>query len=475
MPAMVERKITFHHNDLRFSAVSCGPTSAACTVLLLHGFPDTYHTFVHQMRALSHAGHCAIALVMPGYEPSSLATKISTKKTSASSDSGGGGRSTDGSSSGGGGGNSSSGSGSSDIGDRYSSFSNNNGDYSLLTLAQSVIAIAKHLVDDSSIDTEITTTATTTNISMSKTTMPYCDKRYDCVVDGSGDMVKEEKDRYDHRDSSSSSSKERNNLLKNGKRRKKRRQIHLVGHDWGAAVACVSAALSPSYFASLTQMAVPHPGRFARQAPFIPLQLARSWYMLAFQLPVLAEWLVQANDYAFVRWLWQAWSPFPTPPSPPLPPPPAAAAVAAAAASASRRSGGSSSIESNDGSGSGCGYANNSDYFYGRDFFLDAAVETLKRPGVLSATLGYYRAALSPHTLLSSPTEANFTVHVPCMGLCGVKDGCIGADVFNDLMQPSEYTRGLELHTLENCGHFLHQERPHQVNSLLLDWIARHA
>ena len=55
--------------------------------------------------------------------------------------------------------------------------------------------------------------------------------------------------------------------------------VHLVGHDWGAAVAYVTVAAAPERFKSLTVMAVPHAGRFAREGLRIPKQLRLSWYM----------------------------------------------------------------------------------------------------------------------------------------------------------------------------------------------------
>ena len=41
-------------------------------VLLLHGFPDTPHTFKHQLPALAAAGCRAVAVTSRGYEASSM-------------------------------------------------------------------------------------------------------------------------------------------------------------------------------------------------------------------------------------------------------------------------------------------------------------------------------------------------------------------------------------------------------------------
>ena len=130
--------------------------------------------------------------------------------------------------------------------------------------------------------------------------------------------------------------------------------VHLVGHDWGAAIAYNAAAKAPQDFKSLTTMAVPHAGRFARDGLRIPRQLKMSWYMGFFNLPWVSDWAVRRRDYAFIRNLWRNWSPGWSP----------------------------------------------------EPAVIESVVDTLSQPGVLSAALGYYRAALSLSALLASPDAA---------------------------------------------------------------------
>jgi pimeloyl-ACP methyl ester carboxylesterase len=66
--------------------------------------------------------------------------------------------------------------------------------------------------------------------------------------------------------------------------------VHLVGHDWGAAVAWALAGQHPERVRTLTAVSVPHPAAFLR-AMATSAQALRSWYMAAFQLPVLPELL----------------------------------------------------------------------------------------------------------------------------------------------------------------------------------------
>lgn len=64
-------------------------------------------------------------------------------------------------------------------------------------------------------------------------------------------------------------------------------RVHLVGHDWGAAVAWVVAARHPAV-ASLTSVSVPHPAAYLASTAS-PDQLRRGWYVGFFQLPFLPE------------------------------------------------------------------------------------------------------------------------------------------------------------------------------------------
>ena len=64
--------------------------------------------------------------------------------------------------------------------------------------------------------------------------------------------------------------------------------VHLVGHDWGAAVAWSVAGHHPDRVTTLTAASVPHPGAFIRSM-FTSGQALKSYYMALFQLPVLPE------------------------------------------------------------------------------------------------------------------------------------------------------------------------------------------
>jgi pimeloyl-ACP methyl ester carboxylesterase len=81
---------------------------------------------------------------------------------------------------------------------------------------------------------------------------------------------------------------------------------HVVGHDWGGAVAWQLAGSHPERLRTLTALATPHPAAMRRA--WLGPQALRSWYMLAFQLPFLPEWRLRDRQFA-VRSLTSAGLP----------------------------------------------------------------------------------------------------------------------------------------------------------------------
>jgi pimeloyl-ACP methyl ester carboxylesterase len=77
-------------------------------------------------------------------------------------------------------------------------------------------------------------------------------------------------------------------------------RVHLVGHDWGAAVAWRLAARHPGRLRTLTAVSVPPPAAYLRSLVTTRQGLA-SWYVYAFQLPWLPERLMSANGGPFSR------------------------------------------------------------------------------------------------------------------------------------------------------------------------------
>jgi pimeloyl-ACP methyl ester carboxylesterase len=197
----------------------------------------------------------------------------------------------------------------------------------------------------------------------------------------------------------------------------------LVGHDWGAIVAYAAALAAPRRVRKLITMGLPYGMQFVTAFSTSYEQQKRSWYMFFFQSP-LAELAVAHDDFRFLERLWCDWSP---------------------------------------------------GWEWPREE-MAALKETFRKPGVLSATLGYYRALFDP--AFQDPEYAERQgkmnvepIDVPALTIHGVDDGCIGCDLVDGMA--AYFPRGLATELIPEAGHFVHQERPAVVNRLALDFLAR--
>ncbi|MEU3625001.1 alpha/beta fold hydrolase [Amycolatopsis coloradensis] len=194
--------------------------------------------------------------------------------------------------------------------------------------------------------------------------------------------------------------------------------VHLVGHDWGGAVAWMVAIERPDLVRSLTIVNCPHPEVFAEALSRRPSQLMRSWYMVAFQIPGLAETILGARGGAVVAAMLKH----------------------------------------------GAGLTDS-------DVGRHRAV--WRHPGAIQRPLFWYRAMF--RSMLSSRRATgprpDLSVRVPTQVIWGRRDGALG----KHLAEPSAARcEESELHWLET-RHWPHREEPRQVTELLEAWFARHA
>ncbi|MFO0552298.1 MAG: alpha/beta hydrolase [Polyangiaceae bacterium] len=202
-------------------------------------------------------------------------------------------------------------------------------------------------------------------------------------------------------------------------------RFHLVGHDWGALVGYVAAALHGDRLASLTTLAVPHPGRLVREGLFrVPRQIRLSSYVLFFQLRGVAEFALERDDWAMLERLWRDWSPGWTVPSEEL----------------------------------------------------ALLKRTFAQPGVKRAALAYYRANFDVLSRQGRAVGAllRARVEAPTLALTGALDGCMDSRLHDLVMHADDFPRGVTVARVEGAGHFLHQEKPERVNAELLAWLEAH-
>jgi pimeloyl-ACP methyl ester carboxylesterase len=181
----------------------------------------------------------------------------------------------------------------------------------------------------------------------------------------------------------------------------------LVGHDWGAMTAYAAAATKPGRWRRVVAIAVPPPTA-AAAAFFQYAQLRRSFYVFMFQTP-LAEMVAGADDLTFIENLWRDWSP---------------------------------------------SYDGSADLAHVKD--------SLRDPANLTAAIGYYRAMFTSGFAGTAPPQPTLYLH-------GAEDGAFGVEGVGDTA--TELAAQSRVEIIDGAGHFLHLEKPAEVNRLILEWL----
>jgi pimeloyl-ACP methyl ester carboxylesterase len=186
------------------------------------------------------------------------------------------------------------------------------------------------------------------------------------------------------------------------------KRAHVVGHDWGAAVAWLVAMLSPDRVDHLVAVSVGAPGA---AGPPTLVDLQKGWYRILFLFDGIAEDLAQRNNWYLMRELLQGG---------------------------------------------------------GDDF--DVYIANLSPPGALTAALNWYRANLPVDRLISSgPGFAFPPVAAPTMGVFGTDDLYLGESAMTN--SASKVTGSWRYERIEGVGHFIPLDAPEQLNKLLLDFL----
>jgi pimeloyl-ACP methyl ester carboxylesterase len=180
-------------------------------------------------------------------------------------------------------------------------------------------------------------------------------------------------------------------------------RAHVVGHDWGAALAWALASFAPGTVDHLVVLSVGHPASFLRTLE----QRQKSWYMLLFQYPGIAERWLSDGDWANFR----NWAHHPD---------------------------------------------------------ADQVIAELEANGSLTPGLNYYRANITPESWVAPPLQLP-PVQAPAMGIWSTGDPALTevqmTDSAKQVAGPWRYER------LDGPGHWMQLEAPEQVTALLLDFL----
>ncbi|GHE24407.1 MULTISPECIES: alpha/beta fold hydrolase [Streptomyces] len=184
-------------------------------------------------------------------------------------------------------------------------------------------------------------------------------------------------------------------------------RFHLVGHDWGSGIAQGLASVVPDRVRSLSLLSV---GHLASILSAGWEQRQRSWYMLLFQLPGVAEEWLARDDHAGLREM----------------------------------------------------LAGHPD--------AEAAIEPLRAPGALTAALNIYRSGLPAEVQFgAAPPVVPLPDSIPVMGVWSTGDPFLTersmSGTHAHVLGRWRYER------LEDTGHWLPLERPEAVGDLLLSFL----
>ena len=195
--------------------------------------------------------------------------------------------------------------------------------------------------------------------------------------------------------------------------------VRLVGHDWGALITHCALSQKPDRFRAAVTLAMPHPLAIQANVAEFPRQLLRSSYIAFFQPPAVPERVIRARNFAFIEWLWKIWSP---------------------------------------------GFDPGTEYFGELKECLRAS---------MPAPLSYYRSLRSPRVIreLRALLQTD-PIPVPTLCLHGEGDSCMGIELTKG--QEQYFSALFETVRFAEAGHFLHLERPTEVNQAIQDWFSAH-
>src|SRR5580658_5423840 len=195
-------------------------------------------------------------------------------------------------------------------------------------------------------------------------------------------------------------------------------EVLLIGHDWGAAIAWNYAMFGRLPISRLVIMNVPHPALFAKGIRTFR-QMRKSWYMFFFQLPRIPEWTLSRAHCAPIGRTFR-------------------------------------------------------DMAVDKSRFPDEVLRVYRdnaaQPGALTAMINYYRAVMRPRRE-SGPGNSHRhikTITVPTLMLWGEVDAALGKEL---TYGTDRYVSHLTLRYLPNVSHWVQQEAPDTVNTMMEAWL----
>ena len=106
--------------------------------------------------------------------------------------------------------------------------------------------------------------------------------------------------------------------------------------------------------------------------------------------------------------------------------------------------------------------------------YAKKTIKVLGEENVLSNALAYYRCTFQESLQTERINKLaeqlmSQKIQMPSLYLHGENDGCIGANLSEGM---ESFFEDLEIKILPDCGHFLHLEKPDEVNKIILDFLS---
>ena len=186
----------------------------------------------------------------------------------------------------------------------------------------------------------------------------------------------------------------------------------LVAHDWGGGMAWALAAKHPELLKKLVILNMPHLAVMKKHLRTNVKQILKSWYAAFFQLPLLPELMCRLWNYRFLT----------------------GALVRSAKP----------------------GTFNKQD--------LDNYRQAWRKPYALTAMLNWYRA------FKYDIGKKHPKIVVPTLIIWGKQDTALSAEMANDSLAMCKQG---ELIIINDATHWLHHEKPNEINQMILSFIQR--
>ncbi len=191
-----------------------------------------------------------------------------------------------------------------------------------------------------------------------------------------------------------------------------REQAVVVGHDWGGVVAWRLAMDYPDMVEKLVVLNAPHPATYLREIRENPAQQQKSWYVGFFQIPWLPELLIGQSPMSSANLFFRK------------------------------------------------GAVNQEAY---SSYDLHGLAVSMSQPGALTAMLNWYRASFRDRSALHAKK-----IDAPTLLIWAEDDVALGKSLTYGLDQ---WVTQLQIHYVANCGHWVQNEAPDEVNAQLLEFL----